>query len=197
MTKCPRLQNLALQGTNCFHCCQLHGIASHFYIQNNSSSKTSSLDTEPQAPNQEGTSLSIRSVKFLPKWVPNFALHPKSLYQATWGNLDELLLTPHLSPHPHTDSYQTFTSGPFSLLTWLHQAFFPFCTFLTRTCLRDSVPETGGHMGTSSLLIQTTRSHHAWMATLFPGLSCNYSLNTWSPKTNPKCSFKCTFSSFL
>ena len=27
-------------------------------------------------------------------WVPNFALHPKPLYQATWGNLDESLLAP-------------------------------------------------------------------------------------------------------
>ena len=29
------------------------------------------------------------------------------------------------------------------------------------------------------------------MATLSPGLSCNHPLNTWSPKTNPKCSSKC------
>ena len=96
------------------------------------------------------------------------------------------LIGPHLSPHPNTDSYQTFTTGPFSLLAWLHQAFFPFCTFSTRTCLRDSVPEMQGHMGPSSLLIQTTQSRHAQMATLSPGLGCNHPLNTWSPKTNLK-----------
>ena len=48
------------------------------------------------------------------------------------------LIGPHLSPHPNTDSYQTFTTGPFSLPTWLHQAFFPFCTFSTRTCFKGS-----------------------------------------------------------
>ena len=32
-------------------------------------------------------------------WVPNFALHGKPLYQATWGNLDEHLLAP---PSLHT-----------------------------------------------------------------------------------------------
>ena len=107
------------------------------------------------------------------------------------------LLTPHLSPHPNTDSYQTFTTGPFSLLTWLCQAFFPFCTFLTRTCLRDSVPKKGGHMGASSLPIKATWSRHARMATLSSGFNCHYPLNTWSPKTNPKCPSKCMLTSFL
>ena len=92
-------------------------------------------------------------LNFFQIWVPNFAFHAKSLYQATQENLDESLLAPHLSPHSNTDSYQTFTTGPFSLLTWLHQAFVPFCTFSTKTCLRDSVPKRGVHMGPSSLLI--------------------------------------------
>ena len=35
------------------------------------------------------------------------------------------------------------------------------------------------------------------MATLSPGLSCNHPLNTWSPKTNPKCSSNCMLTSFL
>ena len=61
------------------------------------------------------------------------------------------LIGPHLSPHPNTDSYQTVTTGPFSLLTWLHQAFLPFCTFSTRTCLRDSVPKKGETYGAPSL----------------------------------------------
>ena len=56
-------------------------------------------------------------LNFFQIWVPNFALHAKSLYQATQENLDESLLAPHLSPHSNTDSYQTFTTGPFSLLT--------------------------------------------------------------------------------
>ena len=56
-------------------------------------------------------------LNFFQIWVPNFALHAKSLYQATPENLDESLLAPHLSPHSNTDSYQTFTTGPFSLLT--------------------------------------------------------------------------------
>ena len=51
----------------------LHGITSHAHIQNNPSSETSSLDTDPQAPNQEGTSFYIRSIKLLnmgPKFCP-------------------------------------------------------------------------------------------------------------------------------
>ena len=73
--KCPRqlgLKSLTPQSTNCFHHCQLHGIASHSYIQNNSSSETQSLDTDPQAPNQEGTSFFIRSIKLLPNMGHQF-----------------------------------------------------------------------------------------------------------------------------
>ena len=66
------LQSWALQSTNCFHHCQLHGITYHSHIQNNSSSETSSLDPDPQAPNQEGTSFSIRSMKRLPNMGPKF-----------------------------------------------------------------------------------------------------------------------------
>ena len=128
---------------------------------------------------------------------PRFCPPCKTPLQSYSRKLRWTLTGPHLSPHPHTNSYQTFITGPFPLLAWLHQAFFPFCTFSTRTCLRGSVPETGRHMGPSSLLIQTTRSCHTQMATLSPGLSCNHPLNTWSPKTNPKCSSKCMLTSFL
>ena len=147
------LQSLALQSKNCFHHCQLHGIASHTHIQNNSSSETSSLDTDPQAPNQERTSFSIRSIKLLPNIGPKFCPPCKTSLPSYLKKLRWTLIGPHLSPHPNTDSYQTVTTGPFSLLTWLCQAFFLFCTFSTRTRLRDSVPKKGRHMGASSLLI--------------------------------------------
>ena len=58
---------------------QLHGIASNSHIQNNSSSETSSLDTDPQAPNQDGSSFFIRSIKFLPNMCPKFFSSPKTL----------------------------------------------------------------------------------------------------------------------
>ena len=66
------LQSLILQNTNSFHHCPLHGITSHSHIQNNPSSETSSLDTDPQAPTQERTSFSIRSIKLLPNMGPKF-----------------------------------------------------------------------------------------------------------------------------
>ena len=55
--------------------------------------ETSSLDTDPQGPKQEGTAL-LGLLNFFRIWVPNFALHAKPLYQATQGNLDEPLLAP-------------------------------------------------------------------------------------------------------
>ena len=148
-----RVQSLILRSTNCFHHCQLPGITSHSHIQNNPTSETSSLNTDPQAPNQEGTSLSIRSIKLLPNMGPKFCSPRKTSLPSYSRKLRWTLIGFHLSPHPDTDSYQTFTTGPFSLLTWLHQAFLPFCTFSTGTCLRDSVPKKGGHMGPPSLLI--------------------------------------------
>ena len=112
-----QLQSLALQSTNFFHRGQLHGIASHSHIQNNSSSETSSLDTDPQAQNQEGTSFSIRSIKLLPNMGPKFCPPRKTSLASYSRKLRRTLIGLHLSPHPNTDSYQTFTTGPFSLLT--------------------------------------------------------------------------------
>ena len=146
------LQSLALQSTNCFHHCQLHGITSHSHIQNNSSTETSSLDTDPQAPNQEGTSFSIRSIKLLPNMCPNICPPHKTSLPSYLRKLRWTLLAP-TSLHTLIQTPQTFTTGPFSLLTWLHQAFIPFWKFSTRTCLRDSVPKKGRHMGAFSLLI--------------------------------------------
>ena len=128
---------------------------------------------------------------------PRFCPPRKTSLQATRGNVDEPLLAP-TSVHTQIQTLiKRLLQAPFFLLTWLHQAFFPFPTFSTRTCLRDSVPEMGGYVGTSSLLIQTNQSHHAQIATLSPDLSFNYPLNTWCPKTNPKCSSTCMLSSFL
>ena len=135
--------------TNCFHHCQLHGIASHSQIQNNSSTETSSLDTDHKALNQERTSFSIRSIKLLPNMGPKFCPPRKTSLTSYLRKLRWILIGPYLSPHSNRDSYQTFTTGPFSLLTWSHQAFLPFCTFLTMTWLRDSVPQNGGPMGPS------------------------------------------------
>ena len=106
--------------------------------QNNSSSETSSLDTDPQAPNQKGTSFSIRSIKLLPNMGPEFCPPRKTSLASYSKKRRWTLLGPHFSPHSNTDSYQTFATDPFSLLTWLHQAFFPFCTSSTRTCLKDT-----------------------------------------------------------
>ena len=95
----------------------------------------------------------IRSIKLLLNMGPKFCPLRKISLPSYSRKLRWTLIGPHLSPHPNTDYYQTFTTGPFSLLTWLHQSFFPFCTFSTRTCLRDSVPKKGRHMGAFSLLI--------------------------------------------
>ena len=84
-------------------------------------------------------------------WVPNFALHAKPLYQATRGNLDEHLLAPTSLHTPIQTLIKHLPQAP--LLTWSHHAFFLFCTFSTRTCLRDSVPKGRGGHGASSLLI--------------------------------------------
>ena len=134
-------------------------------------------------------------LNFFQMWVPNFPLHAKPLYQATQGNLDEPLLVPTSLHTPiQTLIKHLLHPGPFSLLAWLHQASFPFCTFSARTWLRDSVPEIGGHMGPSSLLIQTTQSHHTgWPPCLqalgtttllipeAPKLTWNAPLNVCSP----------------
>ena len=55
-------------------------------------------------------------LNFFQIWVPNFALHANTLYQATQRNLDDPLLAP-TSFHTAVDFYQTFTTGPFPLLT--------------------------------------------------------------------------------
>ena len=136
--------SLTLQSTKCFHHCQLHGIASHSQIKIIPAQRLQALTQIPRPQTKRKRLSLLGLLNLFQIWVPNFALHAKSLYQATQENLDESLLAPHLSPHSNTDSYQTFTTGPFSLLTWLHQAFFPFCTFSTRTCFRDSVPNKRG-----------------------------------------------------
>ena len=136
--KCPKhlgLQSLTLQGTSCFHHCQLQGVASHSHIQNYFSSDTLRRVTYPQAQNQEGISFSIKSIKLLLNMGPKFCPPHKTSLPSYSRKLRWALTGPHLSPHSNTDSYQTFNRGPFSLFTWLHQDFFPFCTFSTRNAL--------------------------------------------------------------
>ena len=76
------------------------------------------------------------------------------------------LIGPYLSLHSNIDSYQTFTTDPFSLLTRLHQAFFPFCTLSTRTCLKHSAPKKRGHMRASSLSKQLDLVTLGWLPCL-------------------------------
>ena len=131
-------------------------------------------------------------------WVPNFALHAKPLYQATRGNLDKPLLASTSLHNPIETLIKHLLQAPSLYLPDYTKPFFLFVHSRQGHDLRDSVPKKrGGRMGASSLLIETTRSCHTWMATLSPGLSCNYPLNTWRPKTNPKCSSKCMLTSFL
>ena len=79
-------------------------------------------------------------------WVPNFSLHAKPLYQATRGNLDEPLLAP-TSLHTPMQTLIEHLLQATSLYLPDYTKSFSFCTFSTRTCLRGSVPETGGRGG--------------------------------------------------
>ena len=126
---------------------------------------------------------------------PKFSPPRKTSLPSYSRKLRWTLIGFHLSPHPDTDSYQTFTTGPFPLLTWLHQA---FCSFFVPShqghALEILCPKRGGHMGPSSLLIQTTQSHHTgWPPCLqalgtttllipeAPKLTWNTPLNVCSP----------------
>ena len=85
-------------------------------------------------------------------WVPNFALHAKPLYETTQGNLDEHLLNPTSLHTP----YRLLSNIYYRLLLFTYlitPRLFSFSTFLMRTCLRDSVPEKGGHVGSRNLVI--------------------------------------------
>ena len=86
-------------------------------------------------------------------WVTNFALYAKPLYQATQGNLDEPLLAPTSLHTPIQTLIKHLRQSPSLSLPDYTKPVFPFCTFSTRTCLRDSVPKKGGHVGGSSLFI--------------------------------------------
>ena len=136
-------------------------------------------------------------LNFFQIWVPNFSLHAKPLYQATRGNLDEPLLAPTSLHAPIQTLTKHLLQAPSLYLADNAKPFFLFVHSRQEHALRILCQKKGVLMGASSLLIQTTQSCHAQTATLSPGLSCNYPLNTWSPKTNPKCSFKYMLTSFL
>ena len=73
--------------------------------------------TQTPRPQTKRKRLSLLGLlNFFQIWVPNFALHANSLYQATQRNLDDPLLAP-TSLHTPIDFDQTFTTGPFPLLT--------------------------------------------------------------------------------
>ena len=73
--------------------------------------------TQTPRPQTKRKRLSLLGLlNFFQIWVPNFALHANSLYQATQRNLHDPLLAP-TSLHTPIDFDQTFTAGPFPLLT--------------------------------------------------------------------------------
>ena len=105
--------------------------------------ETSSLDTDPQGPQQEGTAL-LGLLNFFRIWVPNFALHAKPLYQATQGNLDEPLLAPASLHTPIQTLIKHLLQAPSLYLPDYAKPFFLFLHSRQGHDLRDSVPKKRG-----------------------------------------------------
>ena len=121
---------------------------------------------------------------------------PNYLWKLKWT-----LIGPHLSPHPNTDSNQTFTTGPFWLRQELHdyaKPFFPFCTFSTRTCFRDSVPKKGGEIWgpLAYLPKQLDLIMLGWLPSL-QALAATTLLIPEAQKLTQNSPLNCMFTSFL
>lgn len=78
------------------------------------------------------------SPKFCP---PHKTSLPSSSRKLRWTLID-----PHLSPHPNTDSFSNIYYRPLLFTYLITTTLFSFCTFLTRTCLKDSVPKEAGYI---------------------------------------------------